>query len=83
MLKRRRSPGEPSLVSQPSAASPARGGWAAGLRQTGSFSYRLIAGSMGTGKTTTMAEASDLLAERGIPQAAIDVDALGFAHVAG
>jgi hypothetical protein len=39
-------PGEPSLVSQPSAASPTRGGWAAGLRQTGSFSYRLIAGEI-------------------------------------
>jgi hypothetical protein len=39
-------PGEPSLVSQPSAASPTRGGWAAGLRQAGSFSYRLIAGEI-------------------------------------
>jgi hypothetical protein len=40
------SPGDPSLVSQPSAASPTRGGWAAGLREAGSFSYRLIAGEI-------------------------------------
>jgi adenylylsulfate kinase len=43
----------------------------------------VITGSMGAGKTTTMAEASDLLDERGIPHAAIDFDALGLAHMAG
>jgi molybdopterin-guanine dinucleotide biosynthesis protein len=43
----------------------------------------VITGSMGAGKTTTMAEASDLLAERGIRHAAIDFDALGLAHMAG
>lgn len=37
----------------------------------------IISGSMGTGKTTVLSEASDLLAEAGIPHAAIDLDWLG------
>src|SRR6266511_1749119 len=41
----------------------------------------VITGSMGSGKTTVMAEASDLLAAAGVNHAAIDLDALGIAHV--
>jgi predicted kinase len=40
----------------------------------------LITGSMGAGKTTIMAEATDLLAERRVAHAAIDFDALGIVH---
>jgi hypothetical protein len=36
---------------------------------------------MGAGKTTTLAEASDILALRHIAHAAIDLDALGLAHL--
>ena len=41
----------------------------------------VISGSMGSGKTTVMAEASDLLAAAGVIHAAIDLDALGIGHV--
>jgi hypothetical protein len=41
----------------------------------------VLSGSMGSGKTTVMAETSDLLAARNIPHAAIDLDALGVAHL--
>lgn len=41
----------------------------------------VITGSMGAGKTTVMAEASDILAAAGIVHAAIDMDTLGIAHV--
>jgi hypothetical protein len=41
----------------------------------------IITGSMGSGKTTVMAEASDLLKLQGIPHAAIDLDALGVFHL--
>jgi adenylylsulfate kinase len=41
----------------------------------------IITGSMGSGKTTVLGEASDILALRGIPHAAIDLDALGIAHL--
>jgi predicted kinase len=41
----------------------------------------IITGSMGSGKTTVMFEAADLLAARNIPHAAIDLDALGTAHL--
>ena len=44
-------------------------------------SVLVLTGSMGTGKTTTLAEASDLLTARNIRHAAIDLDALGLAHV--
>jgi hypothetical protein len=40
----------------------------------------VITGSMGSGKTAMMGEVSDLLAERGVRHAAIDIDALGNAH---
>lgn len=36
----------------------------------------VISGSMGAGKTTVLGEASDLLAARAIPHAAIDLDAV-------
>jgi len=36
---------------------------------------------MGSGKTTILSEASDLLIARNIPHASIDVDALGTAHL--
>lgn len=41
----------------------------------------IITGSMGAGKTTVLFEASDILASRNIPHAAIDLDALGTAHL--
>jgi predicted kinase len=41
----------------------------------------LITGSMGSGKTTILSEASDILTARNIPHASIDVDALGTAHL--
>jgi hypothetical protein len=41
----------------------------------------VITGSMGAGKTTVMAEASDLLAAAGVIHAAIDLDGLGIGHV--
>jgi len=36
---------------------------------------------MGSGKTTILSEASDILTARNIPHASIDVDALGTAHL--
>ncbi len=42
----------------------------------------VLSGSMGSGKTTVMAEASDLLIEEGIPHAALDTDGLGVVHLA-
>lgn len=44
-------------------------------------SLLIITGSMGSGKTSVLGEASDLLAQRDIPHAAIDLDALGLAHL--
>jgi hypothetical protein len=41
----------------------------------------VITGTMGAGKTSVLGEASDILANRGIVHAAIDVDALGLAHL--
>ena len=41
----------------------------------------LITGSMGSGKTTVLSEASDILTSRNIPHASIDLDALGTAHL--
>jgi len=41
----------------------------------------IITGSMGAGKTSVLAEASDILALRRIVHAAIDLDALGLAHL--
>jgi hypothetical protein len=44
-------------------------------------SLLIITGTMGAGKTTVLGEASDVLALRHIPHAAIDMDALGLAHL--
>ncbi|HUZ03910.1 MAG TPA: hypothetical protein VMU62_01030 [Acidobacteriaceae bacterium] len=41
----------------------------------------IITGTMGAGKTTVRGEASDILAQRQIIHAAIDLDALGVAHL--
>jgi hypothetical protein len=41
----------------------------------------IISGSMGSGKTTVLGEASDILAARGIAHAALDIDALGVVGV--
>jgi hypothetical protein len=43
----------------------------------------VLTGTMGSGKTTVMGEASDILSARGVMHAAIDVDALGLAHLPG
>ena len=44
-------------------------------------SLLIITGTMGAGKTSVLAEASDILALRHLVHAAIDVDALGLAHL--
>lgn len=44
-------------------------------------SLLIITGAMGAGKTAVLAEASDILALQDIAHAAIDVDALGLAHL--
>ena len=44
-------------------------------------SLLIITGSMGAGKTSVLAEASDILSLRHIVHAAIDMDALGLAHL--
>jgi hypothetical protein len=47
----------------------------------GTESLIIITGSMGAGKTAVLGEASDILARRHVPHAAIDLDALGLAHL--
>jgi len=44
-------------------------------------SLLIITGTMGAGKTAVLGEASDILAQRQIVHAAIDLDALGVAHL--
>jgi len=44
-------------------------------------SLLIITGTMGAGKTAVLGEASDILAQRQIAHAAIDLDALGVAHL--
>jgi cytidylate kinase len=44
-------------------------------------SLLIITGSMGAGKTSVLAEASDILSLRHIVHAAIDLDALSLAHL--
>jgi len=44
-------------------------------------SLLIITGTMGAGKTTVLAEASDILALRDITHAAVDLDTLGLAHL--
>jgi hypothetical protein len=41
----------------------------------------IITGSMGSGKSTVLGAATDLLTLRGIPHAAIDLDTLGIYHL--
>ena len=41
----------------------------------------VITGTMGAGKSTVLAEASDILSLRQIPHAALDLDALGVAYL--
>ena len=43
-------------------------------------SLLIITGSMGAGKTSVLAEASDILTMHDITHAAVDLDALGLAH---
>jgi hypothetical protein len=43
----------------------------------------VITGNMGSGKTTILAEASDLLAASGVVHAAVDLDTLGMGHLTG
>src|SRR5262249_31626321 len=51
---------------------------AAASMDAGTVRVIVITGSMGSGKTTILSEASDLLAARGIPHAAIDLDVLAI-----
>jgi hypothetical protein len=44
-------------------------------------SLLIITGTMGAGKTSVMGEASDILGLQGVAHAAIDLDALGLAHL--
>jgi len=44
-------------------------------------SLLIITGTMGAGKTAVLGEASDILAQRQIVHAAIDLDVLGLAHL--
>jgi adenylylsulfate kinase len=44
-------------------------------------SLLIITGTMGAGKTSVLAEASDILTLRGAVHAAIDLDALGVAYI--
>src|SRR5216684_3436696 len=44
-------------------------------------SLLIITGTMGAGKTAVLGEASDILAQHQIIHAAIDLDALGLAHL--
>jgi hypothetical protein len=44
-------------------------------------SLLIITGTMGSGKTSVLGEASDILTLRGIAHAAIDLDVLGLAHL--
>ncbi|HEX8837974.1 MAG TPA: hypothetical protein VF748_13615 [Candidatus Acidoferrum sp.] len=44
-------------------------------------SLLIITGTMGAGKTSILGEASDILTQRQVVHAAIDVDALGLAHL--
>ena len=41
----------------------------------------IVSGSLGSGKTTVMSEASDLLCAAGVDHAAIDLDALTVGHL--
>jgi hypothetical protein len=49
--------------------------------QKGAESLLIITGTMGSGKSAVLGEASDILTSRGIVHAAIDLDAFGLAHL--
>jgi hypothetical protein len=51
------------------------------MDSSGAVRVLVITGSMGSGKTTILSEASDVLAARGIPHAAVDLDGLAIAHL--
>jgi hypothetical protein len=55
--------------------------WPQARKEAVTESLLIITGSMGAGKTSVLAEASDILALRHIIHAAIDLDALGLAHL--
>lgn len=48
---------------------------------TAAESLLIITGTMGSGKSTVMAEVSDILGEMGVVHTVIDMDALGVAHL--
>jgi len=50
---------------------------------SGARQLLVITGSMGAGKTTVMAEASDLLTAAGVVHAAVDLDGLAIVHDGG
>jgi hypothetical protein len=51
------------------------------MSESNTESLLIITGAMGSGKTSVLGEASDILALRYIAHAAIDVDALGLAYL--
>jgi len=48
--------------------------------QESAQSLLVITGSMGSGKSSVLAEASDILSLKGVAHAAVDLDALSFGH---
>src|SRR5713226_6868837 len=52
-----------------------------GLAMAPTDALLIITGSMGSGKTSVLSEASDILAIRNILHASIDLDALGTAYL--
>ena len=51
--------------------------------RAGAARMLVITGSMGAGKSTAMAEASDILTAHGVVHAAVDLDGLGIFHDGG
>jgi hypothetical protein len=65
---------------------PGKNAWATNMKTSKrdreqTLSLLIITGTMGAGKTAVLGEASDLLTQRRIVHAAIDLDALGLAHL--
>jgi hypothetical protein len=73
-IEDRRRVGAPRRVVQGRSGRAGRAGAARML---------VITGSMGAGKSTVMAEASDLLTAHGVVHAAVDLDGLGIVHDGG
>jgi len=67
------------------ARRPISSGSGSALRESRAECSRVevivISGSMGSGKTTVLGEASDLLSSRGIAHGSIDLDAIGSASL--